>query len=113
MAEEKGSSISLHAHGDGSYHTMSPAVSEGYGGYGMGSGGAKTPGRKEHPSIGHALMHIAREHGSEGDHMHIHGDAEGYTTHHVSAGGAIKGPDEHKNMAQLKAHVADAMEPED
>lgn len=89
--EEKGSSISLHAHGDGTYHTM---------GGGMFGDGKRT----EHGSIGHALMHIASKH-SEGDHMHIHATDDGLTTHRAMEGGKVQGPQEHKTVRDLKNAV--------
>ena len=92
----KQSSITLHAHGDGTYHSET-------GGY---------PGKRtEHPTIGHALMHIASLH-SESDHMHIHAHDDGFTTHHVKEGGKPKGPHEHKTLSALKRHIADVMDDE-
>lgn len=108
MADEpKGSSITLHAHGDGTFHTI--AHNDSYGGP-MIEG--RDPRRKEHPSIGHALMHIARMH-STGDQMHILGHDDGYTTHSVKEGGKIKGPSEHTSMRDLKSHVAETMDGDD
>lgn len=98
--DEKGSSITLHAHGDGTYHT----VSDNYGPYGSG--------RKEHPSIGHALMHIAKRH-SEGDHFHIHATDDGkLTTHHVSEGERVQGPHDHKNLRALKQSLTKFLDEE-
>jgi hypothetical protein len=88
--DEKGSSITLHAHGDGTYHTTSESW-----------GGGK---RTEHPSMGHALMHIASRH-AEGDHVHILSDDDGFTTHHVMEGGKVKGPHEHANRRELIGHL--------
>jgi len=109
MAEKmpKGHSVTLTAHGDGTYHTQE-----------MGDQGmfrredGKTPGRTEHASFGHAIMHIAKHHGPEGEHMHIHGHEDGFTTHHVPEDGDVEGPDEHPSMRALKAHVGDCMEAE-
>jgi hypothetical protein len=103
--EKKSTSISLHPHGDGSYHTSSPARS-GDGSY----FGEDDKGRKEHESIGAALMHIAMQHGSEGDHMHVLSHDDGYTTHHVMEGKTVEGPHEHKTMRELKKHVSECMD---
>lgn len=94
--KEKTSSSSLHAHGDGTYHTQS------------GEYGGK---RTDHESIGAALIHLAKAH-AEGDHMHIQGHDEGYTTHHVKEGGKVQGPNEHKTMGAAKKAVAEAMDSE-
>lgn len=90
--DEKSSTISLHAHGDGTYHTM------GGGQYGDGK-------RTEHASIGHALMHIAKQH-SEGDHMHVHSTDSGVSTHHVMEGGKVQGPHDHENLRSLKQSLS-------
>lgn len=94
MAEkmvEKHSSTTLVAHGDGTYHTE----------HGM------TGKRMEHPTFGHAAMHMAKMH-AEGDHMHIHGHEDGFTTHSVHDG-EMHGPEEHSTTGKLKAHVGDCM----
>lgn len=106
MAEVKGTSVTLHAHGDGSYTTQEHGHPQEY------SHSGKDLGRVEHPSFGHALMHIAKHHGPEGEHMHIHGHAEGYTSHNVKEDGDVEGPHEHERIGALKSHVADCMEEE-
>jgi hypothetical protein len=114
MKEEHGSSsTSLHAHGDGSFHTHSPARScngdcaeSGRGGIDYYGSGGK---RKDHESIGAALMHMAMKH-SDGDHMHIEGHDSGFTTHHVMEGKRVQGPSEHKSVGELKRHVAEVMD---
>jgi hypothetical protein len=78
----------LHDHGDGSFHTDS---SEGE--------------RTEHPTLGHALMHMASQHGADGKHMHAHSDGFSHTTHHVEKGGQPEGPHDHENIEALKQHV--------
>ena len=89
MAEEtKGSFTTLHAHGDGTFHTVN---SEGR--------------RTEHPQIGHALMHLAKMH-SPGDHHHAVGDEDGFTSHQVEEGGKVQGPHDHKNLGQLKKSMS-------
>ena len=45
-----------------------------------------------------------------GDHLHIHGHEDGFTTHHVSDGSAVQGPVEHKTMGAVKKHVAAVMD---
>src|ERR1700690_884061 len=105
--EGKGHSITLTAHGDGTYHTQD----EGHDGpYSLESG--KRPGRVEHPSIGHALMHIAAKHGTEGDHVHVHAHEDGFTTHHVKDGGKVQGPHESKTLAAVKKHLSDVVDEE-
>ena len=96
---KKSSSSTLTAHGDGTYHVQS---GEGWGG----------DGRTEHASLGHALMHLAMMHG-QGDHMHIEGHDEGYTSHHVKEGKKVQGPHDHKTMRELKRHVAETMDEEE
>lgn len=102
---KKGHSVTLTAHGDGTYHTQEHGQESDY-----GMSGGRESGRTEHPSFGHAIMHIAKHHGPEGDHMHIHGEEDGYTTHHVMDDGEVEGPHEHANMRELKKHTADTME---
>jgi len=101
-SETKHSSISLHSHGDGTYHTHSPARSGD--GEGYGPVGERQPGRVEHKSIGAALMHIAKHH-AVNDHMHVEGHEDGFTTHHVREGGRVQGPHDHKNLRELKQHL--------
>lgn len=116
MAEEsKASSISLHAHGDGTYHTHTPARSCDGSCTAAGARAAPWEGgptRKDHQSIGHALMHIAKKH-AEGDHMHIHGHDDGFTTHHVMEGSPVQGPHDPGTMRELKRHVAETMDSDD
>lgn len=92
----KSSAITLHAHGDGTYHTTA------------GEYGGK---RTEHPSIGHALMHMAKMH-SEGDHMHLHSTDSGMVTHHVMEGGKVQGPHDHKNLRSLKQSLSKFLDEE-
>jgi len=85
---EKTASTTLTAHGDGTYHTTNESW-----------GGGK---RVDHPSIGHALMHLAKKH-SAGDHFHVHATEDGKTiSHQVEEGGRIQGPKEHKTTGQAK-----------
>lgn len=86
-----GNSSTLHDNGDGSYKTE--------------SGGETT----EHPSIGHALVHIASKHGGDGKHMHIHSDGMGSHTTHHGEGGSVEGPHEHGDTEGLKEHVGSVM----
>ena len=97
----KGHSVTLTAHGDGTYHTAEQGQVGEY---------LTSDNRVEHPSFGHALMHIAKQHGPAGDHLHIHGHADGYTTHHVMEGGDVQGPEEHSGITALRQHVGDTLE---
>lgn len=90
----KASHHSVHPHGDGSFHTIDDQGK-----------------RVDHEHFGGMAMHLAKHH-SSGEHMHIHGHEDGYTTHHVSDDGAVQGPDEHERMGQLKMHVAECMDEE-
>jgi len=109
MAEaQKGSSMTLHAHGDGTYHTVSHGGNSWGGPLELG----QEPGRVDHQSFGHAVMHMATHHGPPGDHMHIHGHDSGFTAHHVLEGGAVKGPEEMRGISALKRHVSRSMEAE-
>jgi hypothetical protein len=102
MAEEtegKGHSVTLTAHGDGSYHTQEHGQPGEYDGL---SRGGKPKGYKEHESFGAAIAHIAKHHGTAGQHVHVHGHEEGYTSHNVSEGGKVSGPHNLKNLSELK-----------
>ncbi len=79
-------------HGDGTYHSMTDGA------------------RVEHPSIGHAMVHMASVHEPGMDHMHIGGTGEGYTAHHATSPGKVKGPKNVSSMAALQQHVAGCME---
>lgn len=76
----------LHSHGDGSYHTV-------HGG-----------DQQEHPSLGHALMHLAGKHEPEGKHLHVKHDGM-ISSHHVANGGEAEGPHDHENIDALKQHM--------
>lgn len=89
--EASGNATTLHDNGDGSYKTE--------------SGGESTT----HPSIGHALVHIASKHGGDGKHMHIHSDGMGSHTTHHGEGGSVEGPHEHGDTEGLKEHVGSVM----
>ncbi len=103
--EQKGSSITLHAHGDGSYHTISHGPHD----Y-MSMERGKEPGRKDHATFGAAIMHVAKMHGPPGDHLHVHGHDEGYTSHNVMDHQRVRGPVESKSGKDLGAHVSSTME---
>ena len=89
----KSSRTTLEAHGDGTYSTTS--------GYGE---------PVQHPSIGHALMHMAMLH-SQGTHVHIHQNSP-LTTHHVKDG-EMTGPHSHKNLEALKASLGKFIDEEE
>lgn len=78
----------LHDHGDGTYHTES-----------------QDGQRVEHPSIGHALMHIASTH-AEGKHLHFHHDGMVPTSHQAGEDGSVEGPHDHENLEALKEHLS-------
>lgn len=88
----------LHDHGDGTFHTASHDGE-----------------RAEHPSIGHALMHIAAKH-ADGKHMHIHHDGVSHTSHHVDESGQVAGPHEHDSADAVAEHArsffADGQQPQ-
>lgn len=100
MAEKKAhhSGMTIHAHGDGTYHSHPPGMEH------------ETSMHTHHPHIGHALMHFAKHH-SDGDHMHIHGHEDGFTTHSAHDGEA-HGPEHHKNISEVKRHMADCLDGE-
>lgn len=85
---ESGSSTSLHSHGDGSFHT---------------EGGAGE--RTEHPSLGHALMHMAHQHAPEGKHVHVHSSGGMHSMHTVDDNGDNQGPHDHGNLEELKSSM--------
>lgn len=93
LQSEKGSHTTLHAHGDNTYHSVDA-----------------NGNRKDHLTFGAAIMHMAKMHGPPGDHMHVHGHEEGFTTHHVMEGERVRGPEEHGTAKQLAAHVATTMD---
>lgn len=84
-----GEHTTLHAHGDGTYHT------EGHDGE-----------RTEHPHIGHALAHMAAKHEPDGKHSHVHHeDGGGHVSHHSGGGEGVSGPHDHENLEALKNHM--------
>ena len=85
---EEGVHTQLHDHGDGTYHSIT-------------SDGEKT----EHPSLGHALVHIASKHDGESKHMHISKGEDGGHTSHQASGGGVEGPHDHENIEKLKEHL--------
>jgi hypothetical protein len=93
-AGTKGHMHEVHAHGDGTFHTI-----------------AHDGTRTEHPHFGHMVAHLAKHHATD-DHMHIHGHEDGFTTHHM-VDGKTHGPHHHETMGALKRHVADTMDGED
>ena len=64
----EGEHSELHAHGDGSYHTIHGGKEE------------------QHPDLGHALTHLG--HANEGGkHMHVHHDGGAMHTHAIDENG--------------------------
>jgi hypothetical protein len=86
----EGGGSELHAHGDGSYHSVID--------------GAKT----EHPSIGHALVHMAAHHEPEGTHVHAHHDGMSVKMHHAADGGDPQAS-EHESPEEAGQHMASVM----
>jgi hypothetical protein len=84
----EGSPMTLHAHGDGTYHTET-----------------EDGERAEHGHIGAALMHMAHHHEPDATHMHVHHDGGSLTTHHVHEDGQVQGPHDHENIEALKDHM--------
>ena len=65
--------------------------------------------KSEHPSMGHAAMHMAAKHDG-GEHGHIHAHPEGgATTHHVGMDGQVTGPDEHGSVGEATDHLEGMM----
>lgn len=65
--------------------------------------------KSEHPSMGHAGMHMAAKHDG-GEHGHIHAHPEGgATTHHVGMDGQVTGPDEHGSVGEAANHLEGMM----
>jgi hypothetical protein len=64
----------------------------------------------EHPSMGHAAMHLAMKHDGGDAHGHIHAHDGGATTHHVGMDGEVQGPHEHGSVEEGMGHLASAME---
>jgi hypothetical protein len=91
-ANQKASQITIHAHGDGTYHSESGYDSK----------------RVEHPSAAHAAAHFLKQHAT-GDHMVIEGHEDGYTSHGIHDG-KMHGPEEHSTMRGLKSQVTDCMD---
>ena len=105
MTEGKGHSVTLTAHGDGSYSTQEHGQPGEYGGP-----GGRT-GNKEHKSFGAAVMHMAKHHAT-GDHFHAQGHDEGFTAHSLKERGSVKGPTEHETIGSLKKNMASALNDE-
>lgn len=80
-----GDGMSLHSHGDGSYHTE--------------------PDGEQHDHLGKALMHLAHHHEPDGKHMHIHHDGLSVRSHGVHESGEHDGPMEHEDTEGTKAHM--------
>lgn len=91
---DAGGHSELHSHGNGTYHTV-------------------TDGEKaEHPSIGHALIHMGMRHEPEGAHSHVHHAEEGHTSHH-GKDGEVSGPHDHENLEALKSHMGKFLDEEE
>ena len=82
------SDISIHGHGDGSYHTESGDEA-----------------RVEHPDLSHALAHIAHHEEPGGKHFHIHSEGGVHRSHGIDENGEHEGPHDHQNLEELKDHM--------
>jgi hypothetical protein len=87
--EDGGEAMSLHSHGDGTFHTE--------------------PGGEEHPTLGHALMHMAHSNEPESKHMHISHDGLSLKSHGINEAGEHDGPHEHDDVEGVKNHVDSMM----
>jgi hypothetical protein len=66
--ESSGDHVEIHAHGDGTFHTMHKGE------------------KMDHPTHGHALIHAAKLHAEEGHkHFHAHHDGGEMHTHSASS----------------------------
>lgn len=86
MAHEKHSHMTIHAHGDGTYHSE--------------------PMHMEHPSAAHAAAHFLKMH-AEGDHVVAEGHDEGYSVHGVHDGEMHSS--EHENLGAAKRQMGDCV----
>ena len=89
--EEDETSSQLHPHGDGTFHTTS----------------AFKAGRVDHPSFGHAVMHLAKLH-SEGPQMHLSREGNKMVAHELRESGHT-GATVHTSLSALKRHVTQVM----
>ena len=65
--------------------------------------------KSDHPSMGHAGMHMAAKHDG-GEHGHIHAHPEGGAeTHHVGMDGQVNGPEEHGSVGEAADHLSGMM----
>lgn len=65
--------------------------------------------KSDHPSMGHAAMHMAAKHDG-GEHGHIHAHPEGgATTHNVGMDGQVNGPEEHGSVGEAADHLSGMM----
>jgi hypothetical protein len=89
--EGGGGESTIRANGDGSFKTS-------------GAGG-----EQDHPTLGHALMHVAHEHEPESKHMHISHDGLSMKSHGISESGEHDGPHDHDDVEGVKNHVDSMM----
>jgi hypothetical protein len=81
----------LEDHGDGTFSTHHPEH-----------------GSQEHPTLGHALAHMAHHHAEDGHkHMHIHHDGE--TVHSHAAGGGGEQESREGGMDEAHQHLDEHM----
>ena len=83
----EGDAMTMYSHGDGTYHTE--------------RGGEQM----EHPTLGHALIHMAHHNEPESKHMHISHDGLSVKSHGISESGEHDGPHEHDGTDGAKEHM--------
>jgi len=103
MAHEKHSAMTIHAHGDGTFHSH-PAGTDGYPIHMSGDGKSN---RTEHESAGHAAAYFLKMH-AQGDHVVGHGHEDGYTTHGIHDGESHMS--EHDKLTPAKAQMGDCID---
>lgn len=84
-----GGHYEIHPHSDGTAHSVSPDGES-----------------KQHPSVHHALAHIAGHHEPDGAHSIVHHHEAGHTSHHAK-GGKVEGPVEHQDLEGVKEKMAE------
>jgi hypothetical protein len=83
--------VEIHAHGDGTFHTMHQGV------------------KMDHPTHGHALIHAAKLHAEEGHkHFHAHHDGGEMRTHSTSSDQEPESRDG-QEMEGAHGHMDEAM----
>lgn len=82
----------LHSNGDGSYKSSVKGA------------------EMDHPSIGHAMAHIAGQHEPDSDHMMMCSDGMGGLTSYGVRGGGEVESNEHESGAEAGSHAGNYMD---